>query len=64
MVSIPLSTAHESSTITQTDVNAVFLHKLFGIKADFPLFSRQFIQPMNEGIMIPAAQSKTIFSAR
>lgn len=48
----------------QTDVNAVFLHKLFGINADFPFFSRQLIHPTKAGIMIAAAHSKTIFSAR
>lgn len=50
--------------MTHTDANAVFFHKLFGIKADLPLLSRQFIQPKKAGIMTPAAQSKTMFSAR
>lgn len=62
IVSIPFKTAQDSRTIIQTEAKAVFFHREFGIKAGLPFFSRQFIQIQNTGIIIPAAQSKTIFS--
>lgn len=63
MVSVPLSTAHDRRTMTQMDAKAVFFHSELGIKADFPVLSRQLIQPRNAGIMALAAQSKAIFCA-
>lgn len=49
--------------MTQMDAKAVFFHSELGIKADFPVLSRQLIQPRNAGIMALAAQSKAIFCA-
>lgn len=63
IVSVPFNTAQEMRTITQIDAKAVFFHKVFGIKADLPAFSRKLIQPKNAGIMAPATQIKAMFSA-
>lgn len=63
IVSVPFNTAQDKRTITQIEAKAVFFHNEFGIKDDFPFFSRQLIQPRNAGIMAAAAQSKTMFSA-
>jgi hypothetical protein len=41
----------------------VFCQSEFGIKAGFPIFSRQFIQPRNAGIMTAATQRRPMFSA-
>ena len=60
---MPFRTAQDRRTMTQIDVNALFFHKEFGIKADFPFFSRQFIQPKKAGIIALAVQSKAMFSA-
>lgn len=49
--------------MTQIDAKAPFFHSELGIKADFPVFSRQLIHPKNAGIMALAAHSKAIFSA-
>lgn len=50
--------------MTQIDAKAVFFHRELGIKADFPFFSRQLIQPKKAGIIAVAAHSKAMFSGR
>jgi hypothetical protein len=59
---VPFRTAHESRTITQIEANAVFFHRELGIRADFPFFSRQLIQPKKAGIIAVAAHNKAMFS--
>ena len=62
IVSVPFNTAQARRTIKQIEANAVFFHRELGIKADFPFFSLQFIQPMNAGIQAAAMHSKAMFS--
>lgn len=47
--------------MAQIDAKAVFFHRELGIKADFPFFSRQLIQPKKAGIMAVAAHSRAMF---
>lgn len=47
----------------QIDANAPFFHSELGIRADFPVLSRQLIHPRNAGIMADAAQSNAMFAA-
>ena len=62
IVSVPFKTAQDRRAMTQIDAKAVFFHSEFGIKADFPFFSRQLIQAKKAGIIAEAAHSKAMFS--
>jgi hypothetical protein len=48
--------------MTQIEAKAVFVHRELGIRADFPFFSRQLIQPKKAGIIALAAHNKAMFS--